>query len=191
MRHGWRMIDPNPPHGPLVEAGLIQAESNKLRQIAAGRHVLEVGSAYGGSAISMAHSAASVTCVDPLDEIDDAPEVFHANVVLHGVGAKITNVRESSFSALARFIEEGRHFDLAFVDGAHDCDAVWADLTNAMRLAPVLAIHDYQDYENPMVWGDEVGQVANPDVAPIVDFLFPEDEWDREIVGWLIVVSPK
>ena len=55
-----------------IEGWLYEHEADLLQRKARGLHVLEIGTYAGKSAIAMAHTAASVMCVDnwcgPLDD---------------------------------------------------------------------------------------------------------------------------
>ena len=78
--------------GPPIPTSLTPAETAKLRELAEGKVVLEVGSAYGYSAIHMAQAGARhVFAVDPhAGELPNSLAVMQRNLVTHGVAEKVT-----------------------------------------------------------------------------------------------------
>jgi predicted O-methyltransferase YrrM len=64
-----------------------------------------------------------------------------------GVMDLVEHVSERSEIALPRLLEEGKRFDLAFVDGNHRFDGVFLDLVHLGRLldpGKVIVVDDYQ-----------------------------------------------
>ncbi len=164
------MIQPA-PDGPEIEAGISQAEADRLRELARDKRVLEIGSAFGGSTIAMASTAREVVAVDPHQWIPGSVDVLRANLAAYG----LTNVRivqELSFTYLPALIAAGEKFDLVYIDGDHSGAAVALDAANARQLAPVLAFHDYGN--------------AEIEVQPALDAAFPPDRYRRHLVGALL-----
>lgn len=139
MRLPWRLIDGIP-------TSLTAAETAKLRDLAKDGLVLEVGSAYGYSAIQMAQAGAElVVAIDPhIGENPDSLDRMVVNVAVHGLGDRITIWCAKSAAALP-LLDSGI-FDLVFVDGDHSEDAVAHDIREAWRLLKsggTLACHDW------------------------------------------------
>ena len=68
-----------------------------------------------------------------------------------GVAKLVEHHAERSESALPRFLDEGRSFDLAFVDGNHRFDGVFVDLFYLGRLIKPGGIVFLDDYQLPAV----------------------------------------
>jgi len=114
---------------------------------------IEIGLGYGVSALHVcegllvnAGQAARHVVVDPyqstrfsgcgLQLLEEA-----------GVAGLVEHHAEESLTALARFLDEGRCFDLAFVDGDHCFDGVFVDLFFLGRLVRpggIVFVDDYQ-----------------------------------------------
>jgi predicted O-methyltransferase YrrM len=127
--------------GPLVSTSLTANEAQALAGLAAGRDVLEVGSAFGFSACVMALAGARhVTAVDPHTWLNsyDAMVSNLGACDLHGV---VTIVHGTSPDALDGL----GPFGLVFIDGDHGAAAVMADVEAARKVLAsggVLAVHD-------------------------------------------------
>lgn len=129
-----------------VDGWLTFDEGRALFDLARGKRVLEIGSYCGRSTICLAQSARSVVAVDPHDgrgtpRVKDTLETFGRNTIRHGFNGQITPVVGTIADA------PGGPFDLAFIDGSHDCHAVRNDIAGSLeRLAPggLLAFHDYK-----------------------------------------------
>ena len=95
--------------------------------------VLEVGSAFGFSAIAMALAGAHVTAVDPhAGELPNSLEVMRANLAAYEVADRVEIIAEPSQTALPR-LELGS-FDLVFIDADHREPAVTHDVEWALKL---------------------------------------------------------
>jgi predicted O-methyltransferase YrrM len=118
---------------------------------------LEIGLGYGFSALHICEGlllsgnlAARHVVLDPnqaerfgdcgLQVLEDA-----------GVRRLVEHYAELSEIALPRFLEEGRHFDLGFVDGNHRFDGVFLDLFYLGRLVRGGGIVFLDDYNLPGV----------------------------------------
>ena len=141
MHLPWRGM-PVGDDGLMVSTSLTGNETAALAGLAAGRDVLEIGSAFGYSAVTMALAGAThVTAVDPHVWLG-SHEAMLANLDKAGVADRVTVVRAASPDALGGLGE----FGLVFIDGDHGAAAVMADVEAARKvLAPggVLAVHDY------------------------------------------------
>jgi len=159
MQLPWRTIGGIP-------TSLTSGETAKLRELAKDALVLEIGSAYGHSAINMAQAGAElVVAIDPhMGENPDSLERMVVNVAVHGLQDHITIWCATSQSALP-LLESGM-FDLVFVDGDHSEHAVAIDIREAWRLLKpggTLAAHDY-------------GEDSCPDVAAALNAWRQPDE---------------
>ena len=113
--------------GPYIETAVDPAEATELRRLAQGR-VLEIGTAYGFSAVAMADSGnAWVLSVDSHTGYKDSLAIAQANVAAYGVVDRIELVAAWSQEELPRLLESGERFDLVFVDGDHSEGAVAHD----------------------------------------------------------------
>src|SRR5581483_5767799 len=155
--------------GPEIGTSLTDAEAAKLRELTTGKRVLEIGSAYGFSAVTMALTAEHVTAVDPHCNL--LPEVFpnqdrgphagrdslaemQANLKAYGVEDRVTIVQARSEDVLPWLREDEARFGLIFIDGDHSEAAVLHDARNALFLLEadgVLACHDYGEDSCPGV----------------------------------------
>jgi predicted O-methyltransferase YrrM len=146
---------------PLISTSLTAAESNRLAELAAGRDVVEVGSAYGYSACVMALAGARhVTAVDPHGWLN-SHDAMVSNLDRCGVADVVTIVRAASPDALAGLAGP---FGLVFIDGDHGSAAVMADVEAARKLLAaggVLACHDLGE------------DCCCPGVRHALDALFP------------------
>jgi predicted O-methyltransferase YrrM len=177
MHLPWRDVAPGP--GPAIATSITDAESAKLRELAGeGRRVLEVGSAFGYSAVVMALARAEVHAVDPHDWLQSAG-VMAANLGFYGVADRVVVDRRRSNEALPALADAGERFNLVFVDGDHAREAVEHDVSWGLKLlAPggVLACHDYGE------------DCCCPGVRAALDG-WPPDGPD-ELVDTLFVVRP-
>lgn len=136
--------------GVTVNTSLTAAETAELQRLAAGKDVLEIGSAYGYSAIALALVANKVTSVDPHRALDSLP-TFLANVEAAGVTAKIWRMTGDSRDLLPTLMPT---FDLVFIDGDHAADMVTHDVQwgrKLLRAGGVLACHDLDEDTCPGV----------------------------------------
>jgi predicted O-methyltransferase YrrM len=174
MHLPWRDV-PAGLASPLISTSLTAAESDRLAELAAGRDVLEIGSAYGFSACVMALAGAKhVTAVDPHTWLG-SHEAMVSNLDKAGVAESVTIVRDASPAALAGL----GPFGLVFVDGDHSAEAVAADVAAARAALDdggVLAVHDYGE------------DCCCPGVRQALDILFPGGP--DELVDTLFVVAP-
>jgi predicted O-methyltransferase YrrM len=173
MHLPWRGM-PVGGDGPLISTSLTANEAAALARLAAGRDVLEVGSAFGFSACVMALAGANhVTAVDPHTWLN-SHEAMTSNLDKCGVADVVTIVRAPSPDALGGLGE----FGLVFIDGDHAASAVHADVEAALKVLAtggVLACHDYGE------------DCCCPGVRYALDALFPAGP--SELVDTLFVVK--
>lgn len=139
----WRDVAPG--DGPAISTSLTAAETDELRRLAAGGSVLEIGSAYGYSAIAMALAGArSVIAVDPHVWLNSWAPML-ANIEAYGVADRVTVWRMDSQTAMSTL---GAAFDLVWIDGDHEAHAVAHDVEMGRKLlrpSGTLAVHDYDE----------------------------------------------
>lgn len=164
MKLDWRPVAPG--DGPKVSTSLTDAEANMLRLLAAGADVLEVGSAYGFSAIVMALAGAQVVAVDPHAWLN-SHGTMTANIDAYQVRDNVDIRRGPSQTVLSALTAEGRMFDLIWIDGDHAQAAVERDVTLALPLlrpgSGVLACHDWDEDTCPGVRAALETKLGEPD----------------------------
>jgi predicted O-methyltransferase YrrM len=113
---------------------------------------IEIGLGYGISTLHMCEGLLSVGNAGTHVAIDPHQSTRFGNCGLQfladaGVDALVDHIPEPSQIALARMLEEGRRFDLAYVDGNHKFDGVFVDLVylgQLLRPGHVVFLDDYQ-----------------------------------------------
>ena len=126
-----------------IQGWLTDAEARELQRLAAGKHALEIGSWKGRSAIAMAATAESVTCVDYFygdkytGTANTLPE-FWVNIAPHRDKIK-TVIIGNLFHVLAWL---PREWGFAYFDANHDYEPTAAALQFLEHL-PAVAVHDY------------------------------------------------
>jgi predicted O-methyltransferase YrrM len=147
----WRPVSVD--GGPEILTSVTEAETKVLAELAAeADEALEVGSAYGYSAVVMAKAGARVTAVDP-----------HAGELPGSLGMLMGNLQAYQVNDIT--VRVGRSQDilptcplgwygLVFIDGDHTEATVHHDVTWALKLlrpGGVLACHDYDEGTCPGV----------------------------------------
>ena len=149
MKLEWRDVSLG---GPPIHTSLTLAETNELQRLANGKEVLEVGSAYGYSAIAMALAGAYVLAIDPHQQLGSY-DTMCANLTAYGVDDRVEIFRGDSRTWMARDVAT-RGYDLAWIDGDHSVEMVVHDVAGARKLLPAtatLAVHDYDEDTCPGV----------------------------------------
>jgi predicted O-methyltransferase YrrM len=147
----WRDIQID--GGPPISTSITEAEAARLADLADGKRVLEVGAAFGFSAVTMARRATFVTSVDPHQWLNSYGPMLR-NLTAYGVSKQVGIYIASSAEAMPTLVDRGVLFDLIFIDGDHAEAAVEHDVTWARKLlAPggVLACHDWDEDTCPGV----------------------------------------
>lgn len=154
---------PVPGAFPREIAGWLLPEEGKvLARLASGKRVLEIGSYCGLSTVCMARTAEHVTAVDYFDgrgtpaERDTLPD-FTSNIERYGLTDKVAICHPEATFPLPEY-------DIAFIDGAHNLEAVQADIAKASAVLAPDGLLVFHDYKNPI----------DPDVATAVDELIAQ-----------------
>ena len=147
----WRPVSID--GGPEILTSVTEAETAVLRDLAADAgEALEVGSAYGYSAIVMAKAGARVTAVDPhagelpgsLGIMQGYLQAYQANSVLMRVGRSQEILPTCPLA----------WFGLVFIDGDHTEATVAHDVEWAIKLlrpGGILLCHDWDEGTCPGV----------------------------------------
>ena len=168
MHLDWRNMYPpfwTRPHSPPVYTSLTHMEAAELYFLAEDRrHVLEIGSAYGYSAITIATATDRITSVDPHTLCPDSLEIMINNLEAYRVRDRVTMYLAKFEDVTETFKDKGYTYDLIFIDGDHSYESVIYDVTYAADLLAhdgVLAVHDYLED-------------CCPDVQRALDEIFPD-----------------
>ncbi len=146
MKLEWRDV---PIGNSVINTSLTAAETAKLQELAGGKDVLEVGSAYGYSTVALGLVANSVTAIDP-HTAHNSYETLLRNLEANG----LHNVRVVNGWSQDILPTLPPTFDLVFIDGDHTAETVEHDVTWALKLlrpGGVLACHDYNEDTCPGV----------------------------------------
>jgi predicted O-methyltransferase YrrM len=178
----WRPVLLAPGPVPAISTSVTEAETAKLQELAAQpgvTQILEVGSAFGYSAIAMAlaNPNAHITAVDPHNQLGSHPiaggsrEVMAGNLEAYGVADRVTMLVTTSQQVLPEL--EPASFDLVFIDADHVEPAVTHDVGWALKLlrpGGTLACHDLDEWTCPGVRAALDRLFDHP--QPTVDTLF-------------------
>lgn len=135
-----RLADVGPGHerteGDFARVSLPQADCDALRDLLVAEHarvVVEIGLAYGSSALAIGEALVSQGPPDAKHLIIDAYQHLFENagweaIAAAGLGNLCTLLSERSQLALPRLVTEGLVADAAFVDGSHVFHNVFVDL---------------------------------------------------------------
>lgn len=153
MKLDWRLVAPG--DGPAISTSLTLAETDELRRLASvfPGQVLEIGSAYGYSAVCMALAGGHVTAIDPHTWLD-SHDAMVANLAAYGVTEQVEIYRGYSHDVLPVLASAGIRFDLVWIDGDHEAPTVTHDVQWALQLLKstgTLACHDYDEVTCPGV----------------------------------------
>lgn len=132
-----------------IPSAVTYAEAVRLHTEAKGKIVLEMGAQFGLSTIVLAQAARHVVSVDwhrgdQQAGLIDTLAGYWLNLKQHGVDHKVTVIADRFDSALS-YLKPGC-FDLVFIDGCHDEEAVQADIELALpllRRPGTMLFHDY------------------------------------------------
>jgi predicted O-methyltransferase YrrM len=159
------------PYRPLsiggiqIQTSITEPETQRLRELAEGRVMLEIGSAHGWSTCNIAQVAKSLVAVDVHDETaahaaPNSLNILTYNLETLGLFDKVAIKAGWSRQVLPRLERDGALYEGVFVDGDHSFEGCAYDLEMSWRMlrhGGFLAVHDY----------DENGHC--PDVKPAVD----------------------
>ena len=110
---------------------------------------LEIGSFEGRSAIwflenVLTHPTSKIVCLDCFES--GMEEAFDRNIAACIARDRVTKVKETSDSYLARVINSGLSFDIIYVDGAHDTVNVLFDGMAGWSLLKPGGVMVFDDY---------------------------------------------
>lgn len=151
MKLEWRDVALG--DGPAISTSLTLAETAELQRLAQGGSVLEIGSAFGYSAVAMALAGGTVTAIDPHSWLNSYG-VMTANLAAYAMLSNVDIRMASSQTIMPQLFAEGRLFDLVWIDGDHEAPAVAHDVEWARKLLKptgTLACHDYDEATCPGV----------------------------------------
>lgn len=122
--------------GDFARVSIPTSDGDALRDLLIGEHahvVIEIGLAYGSSALAIAEALVSEGTDDSVHLIIDAfQEKFHDTgwhaITAAGLSTVCSLLRERSQLALPRLVTDGFTADAAFVDGSHMFHNVFVDL---------------------------------------------------------------
>lgn len=134
--------------------------------------ILEIGSWEGRSALFFVNffRRSTITCIDTFeggsevyakwkDQLSGIEARFDHN--LAPFGSRVEKLRLPSRVALDRLTEQGRRYDLAYIDGSHDHDDVLADSVGTWSLLAPGGIIIWDDYQ----WGTHLPADQRPKAA--------------------------
>ena len=136
-----------------IDTSLTRTETGELMRLAKDARVLEIGSAYGYSAVAMALQGAMVVAIDPHTWLGSY-DTMVTNLEAAGVRDRVHIIADLSFSVLPGLAAAGELFDLVWVDGDHEAPTVTHDVEWAVKLLKptgTLACHDYGEDTCPGV----------------------------------------
>lgn len=127
------------PHGWLADV-----EADELRRLGAGRTVLELGAWKGRSTVVLAGVARYVVSVDRHQGISGHGESLQ-EYLENVLGIRNVAIVVADFEAIVPLLG---HFDVVYIDGDHEADAVERDVQLAYDHADPIVIcgHDW-DFE--------------------------------------------
>lgn len=126
-----------PLEGDFARVALPAPEGDRLRDVLVGdnaRVVIEVGLAYGSSALAIGEALCSTPGTDVSHIVIDPFQATAFDNVgwdalkAAGLAAQTTFIAEESSIALARLVRDAMTADAAFVDGSHRFHEVFVDL---------------------------------------------------------------
>ena len=120
------------------------------------KKAFEIGMAYGVSTLSiltgLGQTDGSLVSIDPYIGWPTGRKTALLNVEKAGFSDRHSHLHEPSYSALPRLLSEGRRFDFAYIDGAHDFDNVFIDSFYTDLLLEPGGIVGFNDVGWPGVW---------------------------------------
>ncbi len=131
--------DPGEAHTNAPRVSVTRDEARILMELARGKDVIEIGTGLGVSAQALACHAARVATIDPDPWVEE-----HVWPMLKGYAI---NPLRSMDELKKRYRDWGSHkFELAFIDGMHDCESVTRDIESVvpyMMLGCLIVLHDF------------------------------------------------
>lgn len=156
-----------------IDGWLSEVEGNALRQLCDGKCVLEIGSYCGRSTVCIAQVAEWVVAVDPHSGLEtttkprDTYMTCKANLARYQCD-NVDVVRATAEEWSAAY--NGPPFDVVFIDGNHQWEAVNRDIRIAERVLAaggLIAFHDYRltPYEHDGRWDAAVTKAVDQYIA--------------------------
>lgn len=153
MQLTWRPVSLG--SGIPISTSLTEKETAALTGLVRpGSRVLEIGSAFGYSAIALALAGAHVHAVDPHTWIPDSHNLMLHHIASYGVLDKITVRVTDSYTEMPVLHAAGELFDIVWIDGDHIESAVTHDVYWGRKLlnpTGTLVCHDYDEATCPGV----------------------------------------
>jgi predicted O-methyltransferase YrrM len=149
-----------PFDGDFERVALPAADADHLRDLLVNdgvRSVIEIGLAYGSSALALGEALCSTDATDVSHiVIDPFQATSYGNVgkdamIAAGLADRTTFIEEPSSIALARLVADGVTVDAAFVDGSHRFHEVFVDLYFLRKLIRPGGLVILDDAEWPSV----------------------------------------
>jgi predicted O-methyltransferase YrrM len=162
---------------PVIHTSLTSREARTLAALADGGVCLEIGSAYGYSAIVIGQRAKSVLAIDPHRALAGSLTAMKDNLAEAQMAEKVAICTLPSRQALPPLLGRDVRYDLVFVDGDHHYDEVAFDLEHGWRLVRPggnLAVHDYGEdtCRDVLAAVDDFYESTRPPRTRIVDTLW-------------------
>jgi predicted O-methyltransferase YrrM len=117
--------------------------------------ILEIGSARGASALTFLELLpySRIVCIDTFGWF--ARQEEHFDAAMAPFASRVEKIKSRSFAALDALAQDGRTFDLVYVDGSHARDDALMDSLLAWRLLKDRGLMIWDDY----VW--ELGRLPS------------------------------
>jgi len=158
------------------------------------KHILEIGSQHGASAVAMAlamrdnNTPVDITCIDPFlpsGDNDGLPtlENWYRNVTTSGFMGGIRLLMTTSEKVLP-FMKE--QYDFVLIDGSHEYKDVRYDFETVLALVPAggyVWLHDYMTYESVRRACQEV--VVKYNLPYAINEV--QRNYRNDLCGWMIV----
>lgn len=146
-----------------------------------GGTIVDIGTAWGGSAFIMALASKPKSTVFTIDP-NDNEEFQSARKELDLVG-KVTFINQKSEYAYGYF--DGWELDMIFEDGVHSYDGVkddWETFGTKLKKGGIMAFHDYHLYDGIKAYVDEIVEKGEIKKVELV-----EDKYQDEVLTGLFV----
>lgn len=108
--------------------------------------IVEIGALYGGASAVLALSKPTARLIS-IDNFSWTPEGYPAAsrelYISNMQKLKITNFEVIAMTSKEALTNWNSHIDLLWIDGGHDFNSVYFDLSEYSRFSDVVALHDY------------------------------------------------
>lgn len=131
--------------------------------------ILEIGTHSGLGAVVLAHAAMQWHNDTHVVTVDISQQLGRSNLrLVPGVDRHIEFIEGNSNNVLPALIKQGRHFDLVFIDGAHDYVQARQDWENSQDLTNVWVLHDTTQFTGLQRLVQEIRDTRQYDVFQCV-----------------------